>query len=155
MRLSRRSLLKILLSISATFTAAAFLLLAEFFNPPFKFEPRKMKIDGAGNMLRNSSLIFQWPTDTRPFDNNLLIRDSVGNYCSFNRVCTHLQCYVNYDQGSETMVCPCHGTIYDSKTGEVISGPARKALPKIDLEVDENGDVYAVDAEGTFGDGRG
>jgi Rieske Fe-S protein len=152
--ISRRSLLKILLGASITLTLVPLAALTKYLNIPYTFTPVKVEIQSATTMQNNSALNFQWPTQTRPFDSNILIRDPSGNYNAFNRVCTHLQCLVNYDPNSETIQCPCHGSQYDPHTGEVIAGPAPRALPVIDLEVDSDGSVYAVNAEGTFGYGR-
>lgn len=152
--MSRRALLKFLLGLSAALAVAPLITLDHYLNVPYTFEPVKAEIEGAPTMPDNSSLNFQWPTQTRPFDTNVLIKDPNGNYNAFNRVCTHLQCLVNYDPNTLTIQCPCHGSVYDAHSGEVISGPAPRALPIIDLDVDPDGTVYAVDAEGTFGYGR-
>ncbi len=152
--ISRRGLLKLLLGASAVLAAAPMLTLSRFLSVPYTFTPVKESVEGAPALPKNSSLDFLWPTQTRPFDTNVLIKDSKGDYVAFNRVCTHLQCLVNFDPGSQTIVCPCHGSVYDAKTGSVVSGPAPRALPKIKLEVDTDGTVYAVDADGQFGYGR-
>lgn len=152
--ISRRSILKLLMAVSTTLVIAPLAALARYLDVPYVFKPVKMQIEGASNMPNDSTLDFQWPTETRPFDTNLLIRDDAGNYAAFNRVCTHLQCYVNYDPKSETIQCPCHGSIYDAHTGEVISGPAPEALPEIVLEIDASGNVFAVNVVGQFGVGR-
>jgi len=152
--ISRKFFLKLLLGISAALAATPLVALDRYLNIPYTFKPVKAEIEGASAMVNNSSLNFQWPTQTRPFDANVLIKDASGNYNAFNRVCTHLQCLVNYDPNSETLQCPCHGSVYDAHSGDVISGPAPRALPVIDLEVDSDGTVYAVNVEGTFGYGR-
>ncbi len=152
--ISRRSLLKLLLGASMALAAAPMITLGQYLNVPYTFTPVRMAIVGAADMPKNSSLDFLWPTQTRPFDTNLLIKDPKGNYVAFNRICTHLQCLVNYDQNSQTIQCPCHGSVYDAKTGNVVSGPAPRALPTIKLEEDSDGIVYATDAEGSFGYGR-
>jgi Rieske Fe-S protein len=152
--ITRRSILKMLVAVSAALVIAPLATVARYLNIPYVFQPVKAQIEGAASMPNNSSLDFQWPTQTRPFDTNLLVRDDSGNYHAFNRVCTHLQCFVNYDPESETIQCPCHGSAYDPGTGAVISGPAPNALPEIVLEEDANGNVYALNAVGAFGVGR-
>ena len=77
-----------------------------------------------------------------------------GDLYAYNRVCTHLQCLLNYDPGNHQIVCPCHGTFFDANDGTVITGPAPKPLPTIKLEELENGDIYAVEIVGEFGYGR-
>ena len=151
---SRRDVLKILIGLSSLLVLAPLAGVTRYLNIPYVFKPVKVEVAGASTMPDNSALDFQWPTDTRPFDSNLLIRDNNGNYCAFNRVCTHLQCFVNYDPSTGTIQCPCHGSRFDAHTGEVLSGPAPRALPEIVLESDPNGDVYAINAVGQFGVGR-
>jgi rieske iron-sulfur protein len=153
-KVERRTILKALLGVAGAAIAVPLAGLAAFINPPYKFVPVRMKIDGASQMKNNSVLYFLWPTDVRPLDTNLLIRDDSGKYSAYNRVCTHLQCVVNYDPQTERILCVCHGSSYEAKSGSVLGGPAPRALPKILLELDQNGDVYAVNVEGVFGYGR-
>jgi Rieske Fe-S protein len=152
--ISRRSILKVLMVTSTVLVVAPLAALAEYLNIPYVFKPVKALIPRAKDMSENSSLDFQWPTETRPFDTNILIRDGSGNYHAYNRVCTHLQCFVNYDPDSRTIQCPCHGSKFDPNTGKVISGPAPKALPEIVLQTDQVGNIYAVNTVGQFGVGR-
>lgn len=54
-------------------------------------------------------------------------------------VCTHKQCKVAA-AGAQGK-CPCHGSVYNANTGEVIQGPAPSPLPEVALTV-KNGSVY-------------
>jgi Rieske Fe-S protein len=64
------------------------------------------------------------------------------NLLAFSRQCTHLGCTVNEPVGGG-MGCPCHGSVFDTQTGAVLKGPAGTPLPRIKLEVRQDG-VYAV-----------
>lgn len=54
-------------------------------------------------------------------------------------VCTHKQCKVAA-AGAQGK-CPCHGSVYNASTGEVIQGPAPSPLPEVAVTV-KNGSVY-------------
>jgi thiosulfate dehydrogenase [quinone] large subunit len=67
-----------------------------------------------------------------------LLHDSAG-FHALSAVCTHAGCIVN-PQGGE-LVCPCHGGVYDARTGKVLAGPPPAPLPPVDVTV-SGGDVY-------------
>lgn len=71
---------------------------------------------------------------------------SIVAYSSF---CTHLGCGVDLDKESGMLVCECHQSVYDPKqSGKVVEGPAPNGLPMLALDVDKNGDIYAVGVAG-------
>jgi Rieske Fe-S protein len=45
--------------------------------------------------------------------------------------------------------CPCHAGYFRLETGEVISGPPRRRLPRIELEVRDEM-IYAIGIEETI-----
>jgi ubiquinol-cytochrome c reductase iron-sulfur subunit len=86
----------------------------------------------------------------------------------YSMVCLHLWCLWKYwpEEGRKRGECPCHGSMYDPATGQAFAGPASlqgppsNVLPKLDLEVDSNGDVLILpptwdpNANGIVGYGR-
>jgi Rieske Fe-S protein len=58
-----------------------------------------------------------------------------GDFKAFTAVCTHQGCTVGSVENN-VIRCPCHGSQYDASTGEVIQGPAPKALAPIDISVE-------------------
>ncbi|MBT2504468.1 MULTISPECIES: Rieske (2Fe-2S) protein [Streptomyces] len=57
-----------------------------------------------------------------------------GEFKAFSAQCTHAGCVldkIEKDVGN----CPCHGSLFDVATGEVLQGPATVPLPAIPVKV--------------------
>jgi menaquinol-cytochrome c reductase iron-sulfur subunit len=54
-------------------------------------------------------------------------RRSADEFVVFSRNCTDLSCPVEWDGGSRTFLCPCHGGIFD-RDGVPMAGPPSKPL---------------------------
>ena len=63
----------------------------------------------------------------------LVAQPTAGQVVAFSAICTHQQCVVAA-AGAE-FDCPCHGSRYDAATGDVLNGPALKALSSIPVAV--------------------
>jgi cytochrome b6-f complex iron-sulfur subunit len=70
----------------------------------------------------------------------VLIHHKDGSWVAFDAVCTHLGCTVGFEPQNNRIFCPCHGGVYDMRTGEVVAGPPPAALAKFKVEVG-NGQV--------------
>jgi menaquinol-cytochrome c reductase iron-sulfur subunit len=53
--------------------------------------------------------------------------------------CTHLNCEVNLQEDG-SFRCPCHGSAFD-KNGAVTEGPARRALPWLEVNITESKEI--------------
>lgn len=65
---------------------------------------------------------------------------SAGTVVAFSAVCTHQGCTVA-PQGKQ-FDCPCHGSVFDGATGDVVNGPASTPLTKLKASV--SGDKVTV-----------
>lgn len=61
-----------------------------------------------------------------------IYKSESGSVHALNPVCTHAKCIVDWNKAEKTWDCPCHGARY-SIEGEVLTGPARHALEKVEL----------------------
>ena len=75
----------------------------------------------------------------RDFSNKNIIvfSDSEGLF-AISTICTHLGCVVTYDGGE--FRCPCHGSRF-APDGQILQGPAPKALPWLALSVLPSGQL--------------
>jgi nucleotide-binding universal stress UspA family protein len=59
-------------------------------------------------------------------------RDPSGAVHAMSARCTHMGCIVRWNPAESTWDCPCHGSRF-AATGEVLNGPAARALEPTDL----------------------
>ena len=57
-----------------------------------------------------------------------------GEFKAFNTACTHEGCPVTQIAGTN-IVCPCHGSTFDTTTGDPTGGPAQSALAAVQITV--------------------
>jgi Rieske Fe-S protein len=85
--------------------------------------------------------LFRYPGDDDPA---ILVRLSDTELVGFSQKCTHLGCVVYYEPDEERWHCPCHEGNFEVRTGNVISGPPTRPLGRIDLEVRDDGMIWAL-----------
>ncbi|GAA5149580.1 hypothetical protein GCM10023340_25110 [Nocardioides marinquilinus] len=76
---------------------------------------------GSGVIIASDRVVVTQPTE--------------GDVHVFTTTCTHSGCAVT-QISADGIVCPCHGSVFDITTGDVLGGPAPSPLPTIDFEVD-------------------
>jgi thiosulfate dehydrogenase [quinone] large subunit len=65
----------------------------------------------------------------------ILFRTKTGVF-AYSATCTHQGCTVTYKNSNKSLYCPCHGAEFDPfKSGGVITGPARDALPSVKVKI--------------------
>ncbi len=85
--------------------------------------------------------LFHYPTGADPA---VLLRLAEDEVVAFSQKCTHLGCVVFFEVEEDRWHCPCHEGNFDARTGEVLSGPPTRPLGRIDVEVREDGVVWAL-----------
>jgi Rieske Fe-S protein len=68
------------------------------------------------------------------FDKYIVVK-SAATLKVFSNKCTHAGCRINQEMDGQ-LVCPCHGSRYDSLTGKVLQGPAGLPLSTIPYSTD-------------------
>lgn len=60
-----------------------------------------------------------------------------GKYYAIGNVCTHMACMLSDGVlKGESVQCPCHGSVFDVKTGGILKGPAKKPEPTFQVKVE-------------------
>ena len=85
--------------------------------------------------------LFRYPEDDDPA---ILVRLSPSEVVAFSQKCTHLGCVVYYEPDEDRWHCPCHEGNFEVRSGDVISGPPTRPLGRIDLEVRDDGMIWAL-----------
>ena len=77
----------------------------------------------------------------------VVLANSDGTIYALAELCTHAECPLSEgDLDGEELVCPCHGSRFDVKTGEVLSLPANEPLATYNVQI-EGSDVLIASAD--------
>lgn len=87
------------------------------------------------------AVLFHYPDHKSPC---LLVKLTTTEFVAFAQKCTHLACPVIPDAKSNEFHCPCHHGTFDLRTGEPIAGPPQAALPKVEINVANDGTLTAI-----------
>ena|SRR5215213_5156676 len=60
-----------------------------------------------------------------------------GAFHAFDDTCTHMGCSLaEGDLEDTTVICPCHGSEFDVRSGEVLQGPAREPVETYETRIE-------------------
>jgi Rieske Fe-S protein len=102
-------------------------------------EPRA--IVALADVAVGDSYLFRYPAERDPA---VLLRLDEREVVAFSQKCTHLGCVVYYQAEEERWHCPCHEGNFNTRTGAVLSGPPTRPLGRIDVEIRDDGQIWAV-----------
>jgi ubiquinol-cytochrome c reductase iron-sulfur subunit len=71
---------------------------------------------------------------------------SVDGIVCYSKICTHVGCPISLNERTtHHLLCPCHQSTFDlADSGRVLFGPAARALPQLQLGVDDAGYLVAL-----------
>ncbi len=72
----------------------------------------------------------------------IVIQPTAGDFRAFDALCPHAGCVVSYSKPADLLVCPCHGSQFNAKSGVVEVGPAVTGLKEYKLAVGSDGQLY-------------
>jgi 3-phenylpropionate/trans-cinnamate dioxygenase ferredoxin component len=71
----------------------------------------------------------------------ILVVNMGKTFTAIGNKCTHMGCKLSGGKMEGDVVrCPCHGSMFNVRTGEVVRGPAKKPEPVYTVTV-ENGEL--------------
>ena len=83
-------------------------------------------------------------TDPSSGDPALVIQRVANDFVAFDAICPHAGCTVAYQASARIIACPCHGSMFDPRTGNVRNGPATSGLTEIKVIRGSNGNLYVT-----------
>jgi thiosulfate dehydrogenase [quinone] large subunit len=89
-------------------------------------------VAAASSVPVGQAVSFTNPADGSP---GWVVHPSADTFVAFSATCTHAGCQVRYEPSTVQFVCPCHGGVYDARTGQVLQGPPPSALPAIPVHL--------------------
>jgi len=150
-KFSRRDALKAAVIFGAVILFLPIERLAQYLIPPRETGPvtyPRLRIANTKDVPVSDSVLFEYPHKDRPA---VLIHLPDGGFVAYDALCTHLGCQIHYNKvvvagwenNPQQSFCPCHGGVFDPKTGDVLAGPPPRPQPKVKLEIDEQGEIFA------------
>ena len=120
-------------------TCLTFLGTLAFFYPVLQFAgfkiPRKPTYVNINKPVTSSGFLVT---------TGFILFDRDSKSWALSRRCTHLGCKLNYHEDGDILECPCHQSRFNVETGEVIQGPAQKALTFLPVEKRQDDPFYVV-----------
>jgi serine/threonine protein kinase/nitrite reductase/ring-hydroxylating ferredoxin subunit len=135
-RLSRRRVVALLATGSVLAAGTAFAINLSGGNTA---NQQAQTQNNAANLQKNAALNFTNPANGKA---SVLVHLSNGNFVAYERACTHVGVYVNYDPAQKLLVCPAHGATFDpAQNAAVKQGPATRPLPKVAVHINSDGTI--------------
>ena len=129
---SRREFTGLLLLTSLAFVAGHLWIVALSLLRRARGALPLLDIAGVDEVAVGGLRVFEYPAKGDPC---VLVRLSADRFVAYDRRCTHLSCPVVPRPEVGRFDCPCHEGHFDLATGAPLSGPPRRPLPRVTLEM--------------------
>jgi Rieske Fe-S protein len=139
----RRDFMKFLVLTSLAFTAGQFWIAGQNWWRSRRGLPPVRRVAALDTLPVGGAVVFTYPG---PDDVCVMVRLSTSAVVAYSQKCTHLSCAVVPKPELGILHCPCHDGVFDLQSGEVVSGPPNRPLPRILVEI-RGTDVYATGIE--------
>lgn len=97
-----------------------------------------VRLAAANRLPPSTAALYHDPSDGQA---DIIVRQADGSLDAFSAICTHAGCEVDYQAG--VIACPCHGSVFNPRTGVPEQGPATVPLPRRQV-VEYGGQIYAL-----------
>jgi arsenite oxidase small subunit len=110
---------------------------------------KRQKIISMQKLKPNEAISFEYPGKSAAIliDLGKPVAGGIGpnkSIVAFSALCQHMGCTVDYKSKNNTLVCPCHASVFDvSRNGVTTEGPSTRGLPQISLTI-SSGNIYAT-----------
>ncbi len=140
---SRRDLVKYIVLTSGAFAVAQLWIACKSWLGRRESSNAAVPVAEVDELPVGGAKTFTYPEGGTP---KLLVRTGLSSFVAYDQQCTHLQCPVVPAVEQGKLHCPCHNGWFDLRTGNPISGPPTRRLPRVSLEVHDER-VYATGVE--------
>lgn len=140
---ARRDFTKFLVLTSLAFVVGQFWIIVQSWFRRRQGEFPRQQIAVLDQVPVGGVVPFRYPGAN---DDCLLLRPSQDTLIAYSQKCTHLSCAVVPELARQRLHCPCHNGSFDLATGRAMTGPPRRPLPRITLEICQ-GMIYATGVE--------
>jgi thiosulfate dehydrogenase [quinone] large subunit len=103
-----------------------------------RLPPGAVRLGASKQLPSGTGAVYPDPKDGQA---DIVVRQASGALSACSAICTHAGCRVEYTNGA--LYCPCHGSIFDSRTGAVRQGPATQPLA-VKHVIERGGSIYAI-----------
>lgn len=140
---ARRDFVKFLVLVSGAFVVGQCWIALQSLRQKRKPPLEAARVAAVDEVPVGGAVSFSYPGAN---DHCLLIRADAEHFVAYNQLCSHLSCAVIPDVDRGLLLCPCHNGSFDLASGRPRSGPPRRALPRVLVEI-RGSDIYATGVE--------